>query len=480
MGLSGATDLPNPVESAALARPTHPALVSSCGVLTWRGLASRVRGVAGSFEAQGLVAGQRVGLIGPASEDFVVALHALGWMGAAVAPVSSKAPAVEVEAALGRAGVGAVVVLEGVDALRREAAARAAVLIEAGVGEPSSERFWPLEEVRLVVTTSGTAGVPRPVSLTTHQLMTSAFGSAVRLGHLPTDRWLACLPLNHIGGLSVLLRCAWCATTAVLHEGFEAEAVAEEIDSGRVSLVSLVPRMLEAVLDAREERPFPASLRCILLGGAAASEGLRARCGQLGAPVSLTWGMTETASQVCTRAPGDLSQASGVGAPLSFSRVQVRGERLEVTGPVAVGGRVLTADAGEVDEAGQVQIRGRADEVIVSGGENISPCEVEQVLAAHPAVEDAAVVGVADGIWGQRPVALLVLATGSPRPDLEALRAWCKERLEPFKAPARVVWCERLPRGGLGKLSRGVVREIVMDQGHRESEGMTPSKEDMG
>src|SRR5690606_4255140 len=126
----------------------------------------------------------------------------------------------------------------------------------------------------------------------------------------------ACLPLNHVGGLSILYRCAWYATTVELHPRFDADAVSRSIDDG-ASLVSLVPTMLERVLDARRDRPFPPRLRAILLGGARTPEALVSRCRAIGAPVSLTWGMTEAASQVATRFPGDLD--GGGVPPLAFA-----------------------------------------------------------------------------------------------------------------------------------------------------------------
>jgi O-succinylbenzoic acid--CoA ligase len=332
-------------------------------------------------------------------------------------------------------------------------------------GPAREERFWGLDEERLVLTTSGTSGSPQSVVLTTQQLVMSAFGSAVRLGHLPSDTWLLCLPLHHIGGLSVLFRCALYGTTVSLHERFDAGAVARALDSGETNLVSLVPRMLAKVLSAREASAFPLSVRCILLGGAPASELLLKRCSAIGAPVAQTWGMTETASQVCTSRPGQLGGLGEVGAPLTFSRVRSVNGRLEVTGPTAPGGSFLTPDVGEVSPSGGVKLLGRADDIIISGGENISPAEVERALSAHPSIADAAVVGLADERWGARPAAALVLEEGAPRPSLSELRSWCRERIDSFKAPDRCVWCEALPRRGeLGKVSRQAVRDIFYEK----------------
>jgi O-succinylbenzoic acid--CoA ligase len=196
-----------------------------------------------------------------------------------------------------------------------------------------------------------------------------------------------------------------------------------------------------------------------LLGGGPTPPALLARCAAAGAPVSLTWGMTEAASQICTRWPGDLEERPDCGPPLAFARVEEGGARgaLIVRGPL-VGGVLETRDGGRVDAQGRVEIEGRVDDVILSGGENIAPSEIERVLEAHPAVLEAAVVGVPDPVWGERPVAALVCAPGEARPGLEALRAWCRASLAPFMAPDQVRWTEALPRVALGKLSRAAVR----------------------
>jgi O-succinylbenzoic acid--CoA ligase len=287
-------------------------------------------------------------------------------------------------------------------------------------------------------------------------------GYAMRLGHALDDAWLCCLPLHHIGGLSILLRCAMYATTARLEPRFEAAAVARALDSGQITLASLVPAMLSAALDARaaagRSGPFPPALRAILLGGGPTRAPLLARCQAIGAPVSVTWGMTETGSQVATRAPGDLSPGLHAGAPLAFARVTLDGERLAVEGPVAPGGRLVSHDRGAIDGDGRVHITGRSDDVILSGGENIDPAEVEAALTDHAGVAGAAVVARSDPRWGQRPVAWLVPSAGDRPPDAE-LEAWCRDRLAGFKVPDAFLWCDALPRTALGKISRGLLRQ---------------------
>ncbi|PKN53972.1 MAG: o-succinylbenzoate synthase [Deltaproteobacteria bacterium HGW-Deltaproteobacteria-14] len=443
--------LPEPVRSAARARPDHPAVVFSGEDISWATLDARAARFAGALAARGVVSGDVVAISELASPDGVAALWATARLGAALFPLGERAAPAERAAAL--------------EAVAPRLVTSASELAATAPGPPPPERDLPLDEVRLVLLTGGTGGAPRVVSLTTGQLAFGALGSALRLGHDLGDRWLLALPLDHVGGLAVLFRTALAATTVVLHPRFDPGAVARALDDGDATLVSLVPEMLSRVLDARPGRPFPSTLRAILVGGAATPERLVARCRALGAPVALTWGMTEAASQIATRFPGDL--AAGAGAPpLATARVEAAAEgRLTVHGPLVAGGRLATSDRGLVDELGRVRVHGRVDDVFVSGGENVDPAEVEAALEAHPAVALALVAGVPDPRWGARPVAALVARDGAARPTDDAVRAWLGERLSDFKRPDRFLWLDDLPRTALGKPSRAALREILAPEG---------------
>lgn len=451
--------VPNPLQSTATARPEHPVLITDDGVFTAAELAQVVARRAAWLAAAGVGAGHRVALMGPPTADWILSMHALAWLGAAVLPVAARLPVAELQRCIEAGAPDWVLPTRALGDADRALLAdfvNDILLAEAPaeVALPARpERFWPLEEVRLVMLTSGTTAVPRAVPLTTAQLLFSAMGAGVRLGHAVDDTWLACLPLSHVGGLSIFFRAAWFATTVVLHPRFDAIRVARALDAGEVSLVSLVPSMLEKVLAVRPAQPFPSRVRAILLGGAPAAPELLARCRELAAPVSLTWGMTETASQVAACEPGDLTGQGDCGPPQPFARVDGRSGVLTVRGPV-VAAPLITGDRGFVDQRGHVHVEGRRDDVILSGGENIAPEEVEAVLMAHPAVADAAVVGVPNQRWGQRPVAVLVGQPAMVRPQDEEMDAWCRERLASFKVPERYIWVRELPRDALGKLRR--------------------------
>ncbi len=317
--------------------------------------------------------------------------------------------------------------------------------------EPSTEG------TRLRLLTSGSTGTPKVVDLSVRQLTASAEASRARLGCGPDDVWLCCMPLHHIAGLSILTRTGSAGATVHLMPGFDAAAVSHAIDEDGITMMSLVPTMLRRLLDQRGDRPFPATLRVILLGGAPATEALLDRCRSIEAPVALTWGMTETASQIATREPGDLRCAPDAGLPLPGHRVFEENGRLGVEGPIAPGGRFLTADFGHLDTAGRVIVEGRGDALIISGGENVDPSHVERILRTHPSVDEAVVIGMPDHEWGERVCAIL---TGQ-QSTLNS--AWLNTELEPHERPRQIMWLDALPVSPLGKVQQAELKALLAE-----------------
>ncbi len=246
--------------------------------------------------------------------------------------------------------------------------------------------------------TSGTTAAPKPVVLTQRNFLASALGSAVALGLDPAERWLCPMPLTHVGGLSIPIRSAIYATTAVVQGRFETEAVLDELmdSTKRTTLVSLVPTMLARLLDAGLERP--PTLRWALLGGGPIAPALLARARSAGVPVAPTYGMTEACSQIATFG----WPLPGVELRTSQDEVLVRGEVVS-TGALSADGWLHTADLGRFDHRGRLEIIGRKADTIVSGGENVVPLEVERVLLEHPAVSRRGRIRPAgSGVGGER------------------------------------------------------------------------------
>jgi O-succinylbenzoic acid--CoA ligase len=302
-----------------------------------------------------------------------------------------------------------------------------------------------------VIHTSGTTGRPRAVELTFANHYASAMASAENLGSEPGDRWLSPLPLFHVGGLAVLLRSAIYGTTAVLHDGFDVKAVGQSLESGEATLASLVPTMLARLRAAGLERA-PA-LRALLLGGGPIPGDLLDWAAGIGLPVVPVYGMTETASQIVAGMPG--RPLPGVEVRVSDDgEILVRGPMVS-RGALAADGWLHTGDSGALDRDGGLHVTGRAKDLIVTGGENVAPAEVEEALLAHAAVADAAVLGVPDPEWGEAVTAFVVLSGPA---TVEELIDHCSGRLAPFKVPKRVEQVAGLPRNAAGKLLR---REIV-------------------
>jgi O-succinylbenzoic acid--CoA ligase len=313
--------------------------------------------------------------------------------------------------------------------------------------------------------------------LTFGNFWASATSSAFNLGVLPGDRWLACMPLFHVGGLAIVLRSAIYGTSFVVHESFDERAVADSLHSEGITTVSVVPTMLLRLLDA-DERPSPPALRTVLVGGGPVPLSLLKRAMDRGFPVIQTYGLTEAASQVATLAPGDaIAHTGSAGKPLLNTRLRIDappgepGEilvagptvtpgyfcRPEATAAAIRDGWLHTGDVGRLDDDGFLYVMDRRDDLIVSAGENVYPAEVEAALVAHPAVMSAAVVGLPDERWGQVVSAAIVQATEVTDGELEA---WVRAKLAGYKVPRRFVRVAELPLTANGKIQRRLVRNL--------------------
>jgi O-succinylbenzoic acid--CoA ligase len=406
------------IEAAAARQPDRIAVEGPERSLTYDELRDAARARAGAIRAR------RVALDAPAVEDFVVELHACLLAGAAVVPIDLRLGAAE------------------------QAQRRAAADVPLS-DPPGADADVPVDVPVAVMHTSGTTAAPKPVLLGSANFLASALGSAVALGLDPAERWLCPMPLTHVGGLSIPIRSAIYATTAVVHGRFDTEAVLSDLmDAGRrITLVSLVPTMLARLLDAGLARP--PTLRWALLGGGPIAPALIERASAAGVPVAPTYGMTEACSQIAT-----------FGWPLPGVEVRVGDDsEVLVRGPIVSAGAVSedgwlhTGDLGRFDDRERLEIIGRKSDTIVSGGENVAPAEVEAVLLEHPAVADAAVHPRADPEWGEAVVATVVLRDGLSI-ACEELRAHCAARLAGFKVPKEVRFADRLPRTPSGKLLR--------------------------
>jgi len=322
-------------------------------------------------------------------------------------------------------------------------------------------------QTALLISTSGSEGQPRIVALGAAQLDAAAAGANAALNLQAGDLWLNCLPLYHIGGQSILWRCARAGAGVLLHESFSAERIAGDLATQPVSHLSLVPAMLARLLDLGIAPP--PSLRAVLIGGAALSRPLYERASAAGWPLFVSYGMSETAAMLAVFKPGDGTWHEGlVGRALPSHELRIAADgRIAIRGPQVMAGYLdgsgldadgwLTAgDLGEIDADGRLTVLGRADDMLISGGRNIHPQEIESCLAACPGVQDIAVTGLPDPVWGDLVVALVVGPV-----DNDALLAHARRHLPSAALPRRIRRLDRLPRNAAGKLERLALRRIA-------------------
>ena len=482
---------------------------------TYTDLDQLVSETAGRLVAHGIEAGDRIGVITPPYVGTVGLVHAAMRIGATFVPLGQELTPRELSERAQRADLSAIVCAEPTedDALAAadgiddtpvfsvddptDGTVTAVHDVEPATVDPPE---WEFDDHLCILFTSGTTGAPKPVPLTAGNVYSSAVASAFRLGVDPGDRWLVSLSLHHMGGLAPVYRSALYGTTLVLREGFDAGGTADDIDTYDVTGVSLVPTMLKRMLDRRGT--LSDTLRVVLLGGAPAPDELLERCRDYSVPVYPTYGMTESASQIATATPRQTRGRLGtVGRPLFGTEVTVvdgdgapvdAGESGEIVvdGPTVSPGYLKpptdagdgataeldrsafgphglhTGDVGRVDEDGYLYVLNRLDDRIITGGENVEPGEVSDVLREFPTVEDVAVVGLDDEMWGERVAALLAVGdrTGEPV-DEAALASFARERLSGFKIPKTIALVDELPRTVSGTVDREAAREALRETG---------------
>lgn len=432
--------------------------------LTWRALDARATAWAVRVREAGVRPGERVALAGPTSADAIAAVLGVLRAGAVAAPIPAGLTGREVDAAL--EVVDPVLVLHHA----RRVPVGGAALRTDGARDP--------EAPALVVLTSGTTGRPKGVVLSARAMAASA---DAWLAALPEGRgWALPLGIAHVAGLGILWRAirrrvpVWLvspADTGLLL------AVLRAPDGP--SHVSLVAGQLTRLLDAAADAAPPDGVRAVPLGGGPVPEALVVRAVRAGWPVMPTYGLTEMGSGVTALALGEAAIAPGTaGRPLPGLAVAIEDAGPDGVGeivvrgpsrssgylgepPVPAGTPFATGDLGRLDDGGRLVVMARRTDRIVRGGENVAPAEVEEVLEAHPAIAEAAVVGRPDVLWGSVPVAAIVLAPGAADPGDDALRAHARAALAGFKVPVAWTRLDALPRTPGGRLRREAVRALL-------------------
>ena len=472
------------VRRHAAARPRALAVRDVAGDHPWAELDRLADLAAAGLQAAGVEAGDRVALLAAPSAGAVALLVAIGRTGAVGVPIGTRLARPEIAAALAATRPRLVVhdpslahlaAHHGVDALDP-----AALVAGARAGERRGIAMDPAGPA-VAVLTSGTTGVPRAALLSHAALAASAQAWSASLP--PATGWLLCLGLAHVAGIGVTWRAAGAGVPLHVVAPFDPSAVLAALAAPDApSHVSLVPAQLGRLLDAAPGGRPPGALRAVLLGGAPIPPDLVRRATAAGWPVVTTYGLTEAGSGV-TALPADEVAAfpDSAGRPLpgvavriaepgpdGVGEIQVRtpaafdgylGRDADTAAAFTPDGWLRTGDLGRLDAAARLFVADRRADLVVSGGENVYPAEVESVLEAHPAVAEAGVAGRPHATWGAVPVAGIVLRAGADDPGDAALRSWCRERLASYRVPAAFVRLDALPRTAAGKLRRAELRE---------------------
>lgn len=329
--------------------------------------------------------------------------------------------------------------------------------------------------VASIMYTSGTTGKPKGVLQTFGNHFYSAVSSALNLGLSSADKWLCVAPIFHISGFSIIMRGLIYGMTVRLVEKFRAEEIERILANETVTIMSVVPFMLKKLIQQQNKTNthYNSAFRCMLLGGGTIDRETLEICLQRSIPVVQCYGMTETCSQiVALRSVDALLKLGSVGQPLFSTQLKLSkdGEILLKTPALTPGylnlpdklpskmidGWYRTGDIGHLDKEGYLYIDGRADEMLISGGENIFPQEVEQVYQRYPQINEVAVVGQNDSVWGQVPVAFVV---SDRRLSTTKLMNYGYEHLARYKVPQHYIFVSELPKNASGKIRRFMLRE---------------------
>lgn len=486
------TVLPNWLEKRANLSPNRNALITKDVTFTFKELFEHSKEYSSKLYNHGIRFNSKVGVIQSNSVEMVLTIHALLHIGAEIVLHNTRLTEEELSYQFKDAQLDWLIIEDSYYHLVKNhfVNKESIITVEMLPHMKSDEQFEVVKEFNLLNTatvmyTSGTSGNPKGVMQTYGNHWWSAVGSMLNLGLNEKDTWLCTVPLFHISGLSILFRSVIYGITVVLHEQFQEDEVNFAIKNQHITIMSVVTAMLNRMLYTLGEETYPSSFRCMLLGGGPAPLSLLESCKQKGIPVYQTYGMTETSSQIVTLSPEySLEKLGSAGKALFPSQLKIQKDGKEVTanevgeilvkGPNVTKGYIRkkeatiesfengwlkTGDMGYIDEDGFLYVVDRRSDLIISGGENVYPAEIEAALVKHPDVFEAGVTGISDERWGQIPVAFVVLHTNADRKD--ELIEHCKTHLARYKVPKQIYIVDHLPRNSANKLLRRKLVQLI-------------------
>jgi o-succinylbenzoate---CoA ligase len=468
----------------AAVNPDGSAVRTGSDRITFRELSERADIRAAQCAAFGIAAGTNVGLLTSVSVETVLVLHALIKTGAVIVPLNARLDETELREQITFADCTHCIIDTNAEAIGGLPGDIRAITIadlhDTGVPEEMNPVTIDMDATLAMIFTSGTSGLRKAVELSYSNFLYSAIGTLLRLDIRPDDSWLLSLPVYHIGGFAIPVRTMLYGIPVIVPRSLSTEAIGTSIREDDPSILSLVPTMMKRLIDAgvRPNR----SHRVLLLGGGPVDQESVTKWRDAGWKIAPTYGATETCSQVATLRPEEASTTLSAGMPLPFNRIRITDDKgstlppnetgtIEVSSPAVMKGyykqRELsdsvvrdgwyrTGDFGRVDERGNLYIDSRRTDLIVSGGENVNPVEVEIALHGHPGVEDVCVFPYPDPEWGQIVAAAIVFRS---RPsNFGEIKKFLSGRLASYKIPKKLYPLESIPYTEHGKINR---REIL-------------------
>ena len=501
--------------------PEREAMVFEDQRLNFEQLNERVNRLANALADMGVGPGDRMATMQVNTNAIVEACFAAAKLDAVFLPLNFRVKAEELEFMLGDASPTVLMAgsryLDMVDGLRAEAkSVKHYVALEDQrdgwssyedliAGGSPDDRFGTADEddLAVIMFTAGTTGTPKGVMLSHNSFSSYILANVEPVDPETEEKNLVTVPLYHIAGLQAVMAAVYGGRTLIIHRQFDPVAWMESVQGERAARAMMVPTMLKQLLDNERFGEFDLSSMKVITYGAAPMplEVIKRAMRDLpGCRFINAFGQTETASTITMLAPDDhdipdglseeetekrMKRLTSIGKPLPDVEVRIvdedandvpvggdgeivaRGARLmkgywnreEATKDTMRDGWLYTGDLGYFDPDGYIFLSGRAKDFIKRAGEMIAPEEVEQTLMSHPAVDDAAVIGVQDDDWGERVRAVCVLKAGVEQPPEAEIIEHCRQRLSSYKKPESIVWTDELPRNPMGKVLKRVLRE---------------------
>lgn len=477
---------PNWLAQRVKMTPNRKALTFGQHSWTFQQLFDEAMNLAGSLKTVGIDNGNRVAILSPSNPSLIVTIHACWQLGCEVVLLNERLSDGELDYQINDAQPTLLLVEKDYQA---RVANHPSVTLDE-LAEKASSKFgiedeWPIDRTMSIMYTSGTTGNPKGVRQTVRNHTTNATASAFNMGIQSNDVWLCTMPVFHISGLSIFIRSVLYGMEVKLYSKFDLVKVVDDLVDGQVTRMSVVSVMLERILRELEERDAKVSpcLLTMLVGGGPVPSNYLERAISRGIPILQTYGMTETSSQTATLAPEDAVRklgSSGKPLYLSFIRIDqaskpfeegeicIRGGHVtpgyigsHTTTASQVKGWLHTGDIGYFDEEGYLFVVDRRSDLIISGGENIYPAEVENAILQHPQIREAGVCGMSDEKWGQVPVAFIV---SDEDMTVASLQAFLQAKLAPYKMPKALYQVNAMPRNASNKLLRRELRAWLISK----------------